>query len=259
MNIKLQNKNALVCGSSQGIGKSIALEFAESGANVTLLARNRDALELVLKDLSNDGTQKHSYICSDIADIESIESEIKKQKESFDILVNNTGGPAPGILYEAKTEDLEAAFKNHIIAAQRLTLMLVQGMKEKKFGRILNIISVGLKQPIMNLGISNTIRGAMGSWAKTLASELGPFGVTVNNILPGYTNTERLNHLFEHRSNIEKISIEEVKAGILNEVPAKRLGEPNEIGYLACFLASENASYINGINLPIDGGFLRTL
>ena len=259
MNIKLQHKNALVCGSSQGIGKSIAMEFAESGANVTLLARNREALELVLKELNNDGTQKHSYICSDIADIESIESEIKKRKESYDILVNNTGGPAPGILHEAKTEDLETAFKNHIIAAQRLALMLVQEMKEKKFGRILNIISVGLKQPIMNLGISNTIRGAMGSWAKTLASELGPFGITVNNILPGYTNTERLNHLFEHRSKIENVSIEEVKAGIVNEVPAKRLGEPNEIGYLACFLASENASYINGINLPIDGGFLRTL
>jgi len=259
MKFNLLNKNALVCGSSQGIGKAIAMEFADSGANVTLLARNRHSLESVLAQLKNNGTQKHNYICSDINEHSNILLELERLKTNFHILINNTGGPSPGLLHEADAVHLQNSFKSHVISAQILTQAVINDMKTAGYGRIINIISVGLKQPIMNLGVSNTIRGAMGSWSKTLASEVAQFGITVNNILPGYTNTERLNHLFEHRSNVENKSVEDIKNDIINDVPAKRLGEPEEIGFLAAFLASEFAGYINGINVPIDGGYLRTL
>ena len=262
MFIDLQGKQSLVCGSSQGIGKALAFEFAKAGANVTLLARNCKALEEVLMNLPNNGTQSHDFICSDLSDYNKIIEELNMRLangKKYHILVNNTGGPAPGLLSEADENALINSFELHVISAQRLTSLLIPGMKSENYGRIINVISVGLKQPIANLGVSNTIRGAMGSWAKTLASELGQYGITVNNILPGYTNTERLKSLIETMSKDKNISKEDVIGNIVSEIPAGRLGEPAEIAYISTFLASDLAGYINGINLAVDGGYLRTL
>ena len=262
MNLDLSGKNALVCGSSKGIGKAVALLFAESGANVTLLARDENSLKNSVKELSCGNGQVHDYIAVDMNDTAKLQSLVLEKiniKDGYHILVNNTGGPDPGLLHETNPDTLASAFNQHVLSAQLLTKILAQSMKLVKFGRIINIISVGLKQPIENLGVSNTIRGALGSWAKTLSGELGPYGITVNNILPGYTRTERLNHLFDYRSKIENRTADEIINSIVQHVPVKRLAEPIEIAYAALFLASDFASYINGINLPVDGGFLKTL
>jgi 3-oxoacyl-[acyl-carrier protein] reductase len=262
MLIDLRGKNALVCGSSRGIGKAAAIELAKSGANITLLARNCKMLENLLVNLENTGSQSHDYICSDIRDFDKINSQLEEKKSAgkkYHILINNTGGPVPGLLSEAAESELREAFEMHIAAAQNLTKQLLPDMKTGKYGRIINIISVGLKQPIDNLGVSNTIRGAMGSWSKTLASELGQFGITVNNILPGYTHTERLQNLIETISEKDNKNTEEVKEDIIKNIPARCLGLPEEIAYTITFLASGLAGYINGINLPVDGGYLRTL
>ncbi len=262
MDLNLDNKNALICGSSQGIGKAIALQFAEMGANVILLARNEDKLKETVNQLANNGNQKHSYITANLDRPNDLIKKVKNILTEYGIiqlLVNNSGGPAPGSIFDASTSDLESAFRQHIISSQLLTQLLVDGMKKSNFGRIINIISIGLKQPIENLGVSNTIRGAMGSWSKTLSRELAQFGITVNNILPGYTLTNRLLSLFEHRAKEKKISIEEEQNNISMVVPAQRLGKPEEIAFAVSFLASEQASYINGINLPVDGGFLSSL
>ncbi len=261
MIIDLHNRNALVCGASQGIGKAIALELAKAGASVTLLARNCAALNKIVSSLPNDGFQSHDYICSDIRDYKNISNQLEQKITDgmkYHILINNTGGPPAGLLSEANITALQEAFEMHVIAAQHISSLLLPTMKTENYGRIINIISVGLKQPIANLGVSNTIRGAMGSWAKTLSSELGKYGITVNNILPGYTNTERLRNLIEIMSN-EKKSKAEIRNNIIKDIPAGRLGEPAEIAYIATFLASELAGYINGINLPVDGGYLRCL
>lgn len=260
--IKLNDRNAFVCGASMGIGKSIALTFAEAGANVTLLARNESRLLDTVEYLRNTFNGRYDYICSDICDFDFIRQELNKrisENGPYHILVNNTGGPAPGKLFETEATELVQAFNQHVISAQNITKYLVADMIKMRFGRIINIISIGLKQPIVNLGVSNTVRGAMGSWSKTLSSELAGYGITVNNILPGYTNTERLQYLIEKRSKNENKSIDEITEEILGEIPAARLGEPTEVAYISTFLASELASYINGINLPVDGGYLRTL
>lgn len=262
MHFNLQNLNALVCGGSQGIGESIAVIFAESGANVTLLSRDEKKLNSTLKKLRSDSGQDHSYAVIDLADIDKLQIEIlprlSKQK-SYDIIVNNSGGPKPGLLHEANNTELSTAFNQHILASHIILKTFLPQMKEKKFGRIINIISVGLKQPIYNLGVSNTIRGAMGSWAKTLSKELGQYGVTVNNILPGYTLTPRLKSLIKTRADDSNMSIDDIISGMVNDVPVRRLGDPDDIAYAAAFLASPESGYINGINLPVDGGWLSTL
>lgn len=262
MNIRLNGKKALVCGASQGIGKAIALEFARMGASVTITARDEKNLKLVLADMQKESAQDHTYIVSDFSKpseaIAAVENEIFAGHH-FDILINNTGGPAHGHLQNASIDDLKKAFDMHVIMSQLLAQIIIPSMKEKHFGRIINIISVGAKQPIEGLGVSNTIRGAMASWAKTLARELGDSGITVNNILPGYTKTMRLNNLIEINARNAGISFEEAEQVLIEKTPVGRLGLPEEIAYAAGFLASEFASFINGINLPVDGGFLSTL
>ncbi|MFH1052590.1 MAG: SDR family oxidoreductase [bacterium] len=262
MQINLNNKTALVCGSSQGIGKAIAIQFANSGANVVMMARSEELLKDNLKELANNGSQKHSYICADFSEPEKAVSKIGEflvMNGSIDILVNNSGGPAPGKISDAGQESLLDAFNQHVIASQLITKKLIPGMIANNFGRIINIISVGLKQPIENLGVSNVIRGAMASWAKTLSRELAPHGITVNNILPGYTLTSRLTSLFENRAKQQGKTFQEISDGIKANVPSGRFAEPEELAYAACFLASDFASYITGINLPVDGGFLSCL
>lgn len=259
MDINIKGKVALVCGASQGIGKAIAEQFASSGAKVILLARSQETLKALVDNLNKKTETNHLYISCDLSNLEDLErkvQEILNQIGTIDILVNNTGGPPPGKLYLSEAEQLEIAFRQHILSAQKLISLLVPGMIENKFGRIINVVSVGMREPIENLGVSNTIRGAMGSWAKTLSKELGPFGITVNNILPGYTLTERLKSLIQQRANEKQISFEEEASSIIAKIPAKRFALPEEIGYLAAFLASNFASYINGASIPVDGGFL---
>lgn len=257
MDVNLENKRALVCGSTRGIGKAIAMEVAELGAHVTLVARNEKALPSVAQSLPRNHGQTHQWMAVDFANPQELEKKLNSYVREFPathILVNNTGGPPAGAVFAAKPEEFVDAFAKHVLCNQTLVQALVPGMKKEKYGRIINIISTSVKQPIPELGVSNTIRAAVANWAKTLATELGSFGVTVNNILPGYTDTERLQSLFEHGAKKKGISVEKVKAEAIKSIPAGRLALPKEIAYAVAFLASPYAAYINGINLPVDGG-----
>jgi len=262
MKIDLANKNAVVCGSSQGIGKAIAMQFAKLGASVTLIARDEGSLKKVLSELDSSHGQTHQFIVVDFSMPHVLETKIAEYVSEYSpvhILVNNSGGPKPGEIYKAEPEDFEEGFRKHVICSQILVQALAEGMKKENYGRIINIISTSVKQPIERLGVSNTIRAAMASWAKTLSRELAPFGITVNNILPGATDTERLSALIQARSKDYGISIEQARGEWLNQIPAGRFAKPEELAFAAAFLASPYASYINGINLPVDGGRLNSL
>jgi len=258
MNLKLQQKNALVCGSTQGIGKSTAILLAEEGANVTLIARNEEKLKAVLDKLPNKH-QNHSYLVADFSNPTKLKQVLEKSELQFHILVNNTGGPAGGPIFNAKIEEFENAFTQHLKCNHILVQSLVPFMKEQSFGRIVNVISTSVKQPLDGLGVSNTIRGAVASWSKTLANELGKFGITVNNVLPGATSTERLNAIINSKSLKTGKSFDEVAETMKNASPAKRFAKPEEIANAIVFLTSEKASFINGINVPVDGGRTKSL
>jgi 3-oxoacyl-[acyl-carrier protein] reductase len=263
MNITLKNKNAIVCGSTKGIGRAIALQFAASGANVTLIARNEDALREVLREMNALQEQsRHNFVVADFNEPDILLTKMKNyvsENPAVHILVNNSGGPKTGKAYKAGIREYEKAFKMHLVCNQILVQAVVEGMKKEKYGRIINIISTSVKQPIKNLGVSNTIRWAVAGWSKTLAAELGPFGITVNNILPGSTETDRLRSIFEDRSAETGKPLEVVEKEWLSEIPAGRFAEPEELAHAAVFLASPLAGYISGINLPVDGGRLKTL
>lgn len=256
MNLDLQNKNALVCGSTQGIGKASAIEIAKLGANVTLVARNEETLKKTLTELDSSKGQKHNYIVADFTKPKDLKKKIEEhtKKNIVHILLNNTGGPAGGPILEAKAEEFTQAFSNHLLCNHILVQSVVSGMKKEKYGRIINIISTSVKQPIKGLGVSNTIRWAVASWAKTLAGELAHFGITVNNILPGATNTERLHTLISLRAKKAGTTLLEEQQEWMKEIPAGRFADASEIANAVAFLASPAASYINGINLPVDGG-----
>lgn len=261
MDLNLKGKTALVCGSSQGIGWAAAQELANCGAHIVLLARNEEKLKNRVQELHADAGQNHSYLCADFANPE----QLKKVIEEFaadrivNILINNTGGPAGGAAIDAKIEEFTAAFNSHLICNHILVQSLVPGMKKSGYGRIINVISTSVKQPLSNLGVSNTIRAAVANWSKTLATELGIFGITVNNVLPGATNTLRLSSIISNKSAKTGAAEEDVKAAMAAEIPLKRIGRPEEIAAAIAFLASPAASYINGINLPVDGGRTSSL
>ena len=262
MNIDLTNKRAIVCGSSQGIGKAIALQFAASGASVVLIARNEESLRKVLRELSSSKKQNHSFIVADFSEPETLKNKLynfTSENPPVHILVNNTGGPKPGEAFNAQPVEYADTFRNHLICNQVLVQALVQGMKKEKYGRIINVISTSVRQPIKNLGVSNTIRAAVAGWSKTLSRELAPFGITVNNILPGATKTERLYSIFKARVESSGKKIEEIEKEWLEEIPAGRFAEPEEQAFAAAFLASPLAAYINGVSLPVDGGRLNCL
>ncbi|MFY0630118.1 MAG: SDR family oxidoreductase [Flavobacteriaceae bacterium] len=258
MILGLENKNALVCGSTQGIGKATAIALAEEGANVTLIARNEEKLKSVLSLLANNN-QQHAYIVADFSNPEGLKEVLASHNGSFHILVNNTGGPAGGPVFNAELDEFERAFTQHLKCNHVLAQTLVPFMKEAGYGRIINIISTSVKQPLDGLGVSNTIRGAVANWSKTLANELGQFGITVNNVLPGATETERLNEILKNKSAKTGKSVDEVATTMRNASPAKRFAKPEETAAAITFLASEKASYINGINLPVDGGRTKSL
>lgn len=260
MNLKLKNKNALVCGSTQGIGKATAIALANEGVNVTLVARNREKLKEVLSLLPN--SENHSYIVADFANPRDLQEQVIKfieKNHGFHILVNNTGGPRSGSILNASLDEFDNAFTMHIKCNHVLVQTTMPFMKAEGFGRIINIISTSVKEPIPGLGVSNTIRGAVGNWSKTLSVELGAFGITVNNILPGFTETERLSEIIKIKANNEGTSIEEMTEIMKNYTPAKRFAKPEETASAVVFLASEAAGYINGINLPVDGGRTKSL
>ena len=259
MNLSLRNKKAVVCGSTQGIGKAIAEELSRQGVNLTLIARDKEALENVVKKLDTSLGQSHDYLCVDFSD-DNFENKISDLSSlNIDILINNTGGPASGPITDANPDDFLLAFKMHLLNNQLLIKKVIDNMKKNSFGRIINIISTSVKAPIPGLGVSNTIRAAVANWAKTLSLELGPYGITVNNVLPGFTNTNRLKSLIKNKSTILGKSVSEVEIEMKNTVPLKRFGDASEVANAVVFLSSPAASYINGINLPVDGGRTASL
>lgn len=258
----LQNKIALVGGASQGLGAACARALAAAGATVIVFARTEEKLNQVVENLPIPLLQEHAYLIIDtnnLIDSKKSVQELLSQIKTIHVLVNNTGGPAAGPLYETSTDDLKNAFESHLLHAHQLVQLLLPGMRAANYGRIINVLSVSIKEPIDDLGISNTIRAGMANWSKTLSRELGPWGITVNNVLPGFTNTERLDYLFTNRAVKTGLSKEEIRKNIENSIPIKRLGEPEEFAAAVCFLASPAAGFINGINLPVDGGQLRSL
>jgi 3-oxoacyl-[acyl-carrier protein] reductase len=256
MNLSLEGKNAIVCGSTQGIGFAAAEELALLGANCTLIARNEESLKAAIRDLDSSLMQKHQYLIADFTKPDELKSIIGKYADinTTHILVNNTGGPASGPVTEAETSSFLAAFNQHLICNHILATAVIPSMKKEGYGRIINVISTSVKIPLKNLGVSNTIRGAVASWAKTMANELGSFAITVNNVLPGLTNTSRLKTLTESLAKKANTSVETIQQNMLDEVPAKRFADASEIASMIAFLASPAASYINGTSIPVDGG-----
>jgi Dehydrogenases with different specificities (related to short-chain alcohol dehydrogenases) len=249
----LDGKTALVCGASGGIGEAAARLFAERGARVIALARSAEKLQAMIASLPGSG---HSFITCDLADIAAIKSDVVPQisKANVHILVNNTGGPKGGPLYKADISEFETPVHAHIMASHLLVQTVLPSMQAAGYGRIINVISTSVKTPIPGLGVSNTIRGAMASWSKTLAGELAPFGVTVNNVLPGYIKTDRLKSLMGSSAQTNNVSLEQAEENFKATVPMGRIGDPREIAEAMAFLASPAASYITGIHLPVDGG-----
>ena len=257
MNLSLQDKHALVCGSSKGIGKASAIELAKLGAAITLVARNHTALETVKAELSTDQNQQHQILIADFNEPEALSAKVKAHIQlhgPVHILINNTGGPPGGAIVNAETGAFLKAYRMHLLCNHLLAQAVIPGMTEAEYGRIINVISTSVKQPIPGLGVSNTTRGAVASWAKTLASELGPFGITVNNVLPGYTQTERLEEIIQSWAQKQGKTEDEIIEGMQAGTPARRFASPEETAFAVAFLASPSAAYINGINLPVDGG-----
>ena len=256
MNLNLKGKNALVCGSSKGIGKAAAIELANLGANVTLVSRTAEIMAELIKELPHTASQNHDFLMADFTDSADLKRKVTGlvATKPIHILVNNTGGPPGGPIIDATPEAFIQAFHNHLICNHLLTQLVSKGMRKEGYGRIINIISTSVKVPIINLGVSNTTRGAVASWAKTMANELGMHGITVNNVLPGYTTTGRLDEIVQNRANKAGVSKEEVIAKMQASVPVKRFGLPQEIAAVVAFLASPAAAYINGASIPVDGG-----
>lgn len=256
MNLDLNGKRAVVCGSTQGIGKASAIELALLGANVTLVARDEEKLKSIVQELQVYSGQLHDYVVADFSFPEELQKKISAYaaRNTVHILVNNTGGPAAGPALDASPEDFIKAFSSHLLCNQVLTQVLVPGMKAAGYGRIINIISTSVKIPIKGLGVSNTIRGAVANWSKTLSVELAPYGITVNNVLPGATMTGRMESLLSGKSQRTGKSIDELKQEMIAEIPAGRIADAHEVAAAVAFLASPAAGYINGINVPVDGG-----
>ena len=262
MELSLKGKHALVCGSTQGIGKATAMELASMGATLVLLARNEESLKQTITELPANTGQIHSYLVADFSnpmELKKVISDFVNEGNSINILVNNSGGPKGGAIKDASIEEFLLAFNQHLICNHILVQALYPGMIENGYGRIINVISTSVKQPLPNLGVSNTIRGAVANWSKTLANELGGFGITVNNVLPGATNTARLQSIAKIKADQFNESIDDVFAEMASETPMKRIAQPEEIAAAIAFLASPAAAYINGINVPVDGGRTKSL
>jgi 3-oxoacyl-[acyl-carrier protein] reductase len=262
MNLNLANKTALVCGASQGLGLATAKELALLGATVIIASRNEEKLKEVVKQLDTKAGQQHSYLTIDLskpAEAKAAVEAVINKGTTIHILVNNAGGPPARPMIDTDAAELEKAFRTHVISSHVLAQLVVPGMKGAGYGRIINIVSTSVKQPINGLGISNTVRASVANWAKTLANEISSYGITINNVLPGYTNTDRLNYLFDKQATDQRTDKEAILRRTVSLIPAQRLGEPEEFGAAVAFLCSPAAAYINGVNLPVDGGRTGTL
>lgn len=261
MDISLSNKNAFVGGSSAGIGQAVAIELAALGANVTLVARTESALQQTLQRLDVSQGQQHGYLVADFSDSQHLLKQVWAllEKQPIHILINNTGGPPGGPILNARPEEFLKAYHNHLLCNHLLVQAMLPGMRAAGYGRIINIISTSVKEPIENLGVSNTTRWAVAAWAKTLAGEVGQWGITVNNVLPGFTRTGRLYDLIEKRATAAGVPAAALEEEFRRQVPLGRFAEPEEVAAAVAFLASPAAAYINGINLPVDGGRTKSL
>jgi len=256
MDLDLSGKRAIVCGSTQGIGKASAIELASLGANITLVSRNEERLNGVLNELPQSGIQKHHILIADFQNAEMLKDKVNlyiNEGNPATILVNNTGGPPGGPIIDASYDEFKKAFEAHLHCSHILVKALLPEMKSLGYGRIINIISTSVKIPIPGLGVSNTTRGAMASWSKTLSIELAEYGITVNNVLPGFTKTGRLDSIIQSRASSSGKSFEEAENSMISTVPAGRLGKSEEVAALIAFLATPAAGYISGTSIPVDG------
>lgn len=262
MELSLNGKNALVGGSSQGIGRGAAEELAKLGATVYLLARNETSLAAARDELPTPNGQKHQILVADFSEPQKVEAEVKnalKEIDAFHILINNTGGPAPGALSEATTEQMLHAFQMHLFCNHLLVKAVSPGMQASGYGRIIQVISTSVREPIAGLGVSNTTRGAVASWSKTLSKELGPFGITVNNVLPGFITTQRLDQVINNMAKRNGQASNDVAENLKKNVPLRRFGGIEEIGGVIAFLSSPAAAYISGQSLAVDGGRMNSI
>ncbi|MNU14818.1 Bacilysin biosynthesis oxidoreductase YwfH [compost metagenome] len=256
MNLDLTNKRALVGGSTQGIGLAIAKELSLLGASCTLIARNEDSLKTAVATLDTSKGQVHEYLVADYSDYQKVAATAQEYVagKPVHILINNSGGPAAGPIVDAQPEAFLATFQQHLICNQLLTQAVIPSMKKDGYGRIVNVISTSVKIPLKNLGVSNTIRGAVASWAKTMSNELAPFGITVNNVLPGATATARLSNIIDNKASKTGVDKDAAAQEMIEEIPMKRFGQPEEIASLAAYLCSPAAAYLTGVSIPVDGG-----
>lgn len=256
MNLSLEGKNAVICGSTQGIGLAVAEELALLGASCTLMARNENTLKNAVQHLDIALRQQHGYLVADFSKTDEVRTVIEKHVANcpVHILVNNTGGPPPGPIVDATEEVFLNAFNQHLICNHILSKAVIPSMKKENYGRIINIISISVKIPLKNLGVSNTVRWAVAAWSKTMANELGQYNITVNNILPGYTKTQRINSMIEGNAAKSKVEKGVVQKEMEKDIPLGRFAEPEEIASVAAFIASPAASYVNGVSIVVDGG-----
>ena len=261
MKLDLSGRHALVCGGSDGIGRAAAIELAQLGAEVTLLARREEALRDAVAALPAHDTQRHGYLVADASQAQALGDAVTAlaTDRPVHVLINNSGGPAPGPVHGTDVAAFEAAYRQHLIANHVLAEAVIPGMQSDGYGRIVNVISTSVKEPIKGLGVSNTTRWAVASWAKTLATELAPHGITVNNVLPGSTETPRIEQIIDTRANKTGRSRDEIHAEMVAEIPMGRFARPEETAAAIAFLCSPAASYVSGINLPVDGGRTRSL
>lgn len=261
MLLDLRGRHALVCGASQGIGQASAIELAELGASVTLLARSAEKLKSVAEMLPRQHGQQHRWFAVDMAQTENLRLALADivAEQPMHILINNTGGPPGGPAHTAEGVAFETAFRQHLLAGQALVQALLPGMRASSYGRIVNVISTSVKEPIIGLGVSNTVRAAVAAWAKTLSAELAADGITVNNVLPGYTRTARLDGLLAAQASSSGFSEDDIAKGMLAGVPARRFGDASEVASVIAFLCTPAAAYVNGVSIPVDGGRTRSL
>lgn len=260
MKINLKGKNALVGGSSKGIGRAIAERLARSGASVTLMARSENLLKTIVAQLDTNQGQTHQYLVVDFSNYTLFASQMEEyfKTNTIDILINNTQGPAAGGAIEKSIEDYQTAFDLLFKCAVHTTSLALKHMQSQQWGRIVNVASVSVREPLNYLALSNSLRAALVTWAKSLSIEIGADNITINNTLTGYFDTERIAQLNAQKAEKMNVSPEKVRETMEAQVPMQRIGQPEEYANLVCFLASQQASYITGTNIPIDGGLLKS-